>query len=162
MTYQEPPPGWSAFGHHANDNPVPSIVFSKEVDEAGMPLWERPVNITDDTWFYDRDGQPLSIADADRLLGDRDYRRVALDQIGPYRVSTVWRGVDYAWGEGGPPVIFETMVFGPADDLNDIDVVRYSTEAEATAGHEEVCTLVRAVYQPIDTREEDPHESQNR
>lgn len=159
MTYQEPPPGWSAFGHHAGHKPAPSLVFSEETDEAGMPLFERPVTV-EDTWFYDRQGKPLTIPEADRLLGDWDYRCVAEDAIGPYAVVTLWLGVDYGWRETAAPVIFETGIYGPADV--DVDNRRYSTEAEALAGHEEVCTLVRAVYQPIDTREEDPHESQNR
>lgn len=42
MTYAKPPRGWFAFGTHV-DIPGP-LVFSEETDEAGMPLWERPVN----------------------------------------------------------------------------------------------------------------------
>lgn len=35
-----PPAGWFVFGTHV-DRPGP-LDFSDEVDEAGMPLWERP------------------------------------------------------------------------------------------------------------------------
>lgn len=101
------------------------------------------------TWFYDRQGKPLSIEDADPRLGDPNYKRVAEDTIGPYWVSTVWIGIDMGFMRGGPPIIFETMVFahtttdsklGPPTDYCD----RYATEEQALAGHEAICTLIRA------------------
>lgn len=47
------------------------------------------------------------------------------------RISTVFLGLDHSWN-GGPPVVFETMVFGgPLDEEQD----RYCTRAEAEAGH---------------------------
>lgn len=105
-----------------------------------------------DLGIYARDGRPIEVEEFDRLLGDRDYRRVALTDVGPYTVSTVWLGVDHGWGlTGTPPVIFETMVFtasawheegggvGP-----DLDMCRYCTEGEARAGHEAMVTLIRA------------------
>jgi len=49
-------------------------------------------------------------------------------------VSTVWLGLDHCFGDG-PPVIFETMVFTTKESLDDLDCKRYSTEAEALAGH---------------------------
>lgn len=150
MTFQEPPPGWSTFGSYA-DSPF-KVILSEETGADGLPLWEQPA------LFYDKAGEPLTIQEADFLLGDLDYKRVARDEIGPYVVSTIWLGVDHGWNTEMPPVIFETMVFGP-EDAGEIDVTRYRTEAEAQAGHEEVCLLVRATYQPMDTREEDPHES---
>lgn len=153
MTYQEPPPGWSSFGSHV-DSPF-KVIFSEETGEDGLPLWEQAV------LFYDRQGEPLEIAKADELLGDIDYKRVARDEIGPYVISTIWLGVDHGWDGDGRPVIFETMVFGPGD-VGDIDLVRYCTEDEARAGHEEVCLLIRATYQPIDTQQEEPRESENR
>lgn len=39
--YREPPEGWSTFGTHVY---VPGpLEFSDEEDDAGMPLWERPL-----------------------------------------------------------------------------------------------------------------------
>lgn len=35
------PEGWFTFGHHA-DQPTVVLEFSSEVDEDGLPLWERP------------------------------------------------------------------------------------------------------------------------
>ena len=158
MTYQAPPPLWDTFGTHAGTGL--DVITSEETDEAGMPLWEQPV------LFYDRQGKPLTIEKANDLLGDLDYKRLAVDTIGPYVVSTVWLGVDHGWIRPGPPVIFETMIFTRSDwedekrgGLAEFDVYRYTTEEKARSGHEEVCTLVRATYQPIDTLEEEPRES---
>ena len=46
------------------------------------------------------------------------------------RVSTVFLGLNYNWGEG-EPLLFETMVFNP----DEIDMERYSTWEEAEKGH---------------------------
>jgi len=43
-------------------------------------------------------------------------------------------GLDHQYGEG-PPLIFETMVFPSKDDMGELDMSRYSTEADAIAGH---------------------------
>jgi len=48
------------------------------------------------------------------------------------RVSTVFLGLDHQFGKG-PPLLFETMVFGGRQDG---DQWRYSTWDEAAAGHE--------------------------
>jgi len=48
------------------------------------------------------------------------------------RVSTVFLALDYQRDEG-PPLLFETMVFGGACDQ---EQVRYSTWHEAEHGHE--------------------------
>ena len=49
-------------------------------------------------------------------------------------VSTVFLGIDYRFGSG-PPLLFETMVFPSKDNLSDERCERYSTKAEAEAGH---------------------------
>lgn len=53
-------------------------------------------------------------------------------------VSTVWLGLNHAFG-AGPPVIFESMVFDTRDSMGEVDCERYSTEAEALAGHAALC-----------------------
>lgn len=95
--------------------------------------------------MYDREGKPIGMRDWGRLLGDREYRVVAKDTVGAYEVSTVWLGVDHGFS-GGPPVIFETMVFG-AGHPGDLDCWRYCTEAEAQRGHAEVVLLLRATVE---------------
>ena len=60
-------------------------------------------------------------------------KRVAYTDIpGKGYVSTVWMGLDHNFRDG-PPLIFESMYFGGGDEE---DQERYSTEAEALAGHE--------------------------
>jgi len=95
--------------------------------------------------FYDRDGQPLTLDEWAAVMEDRDYRRVALTEVGGASVSTVWLGSDHNWSDDkGPPIIFETMIFGgPHDDFCE----RYSTEGQARAGH---CSVVRALRDGVD------------
>src|SRR4051812_18982438 len=50
-------------------------------------------------------------------------------------VSTVFLGLDHGFGNG-PPLVFETMVFGKGD--RDEICERYSTWAEAEVGHMEI------------------------
>ena len=119
--------------------------------------------------WYDRRGRLIRGTDAptesvewkaghmavEILLGDPDYKVVSRtvfagterrDWGGEYIeqgegevvVSTVWLGLDHGWMEG-PPVIFETMVFG-GRFTEDMD--RYRTLAEAKAGHEVMCSRV--------------------
>lgn len=68
-------------------------------------------------------------------------RQVANDHVGAVRVSTVFLGIDHRFGGDGPPILFETMVFGgPLDDEQD----RYSTWEEAEAGHAAMLARVKA------------------
>jgi hypothetical protein len=46
-------------------------------------------------------------------------------------ISTVFLGLDHNFGQG-PPLLFESMVFGGEDDG---EMVRYSTWEEAETGH---------------------------
>jgi hypothetical protein len=99
---------------------------------------------------YDRQGNPISLRRWLELW-DRphpgSYSRIALsEQRSPdgevLQVSTVWLGIDHSFG-GGPPLIFETMVFGP--DGDELGVWRWATEAMARDGH---ARLARAVLVP--------------
>jgi hypothetical protein len=66
------------------------------------------------------------------------------DDDATIRVSTVFLGVDHSHG-GGPPLLWETMVFGgPLDG----ETARYPTHAEAVTGHQAMCRLVRAALSP--------------
>lgn len=42
---------------------------------------------------------------------EKAERHVGLDFIGPYKVSTVFLGLDHNYHPTGPPVLWETMVF---------------------------------------------------
>jgi len=69
---------------------------------------------------------------------DRIVARTEIDGGGV--VSTVFLGIDHAFGEGAP-ILFETMVFdGPLSDEQE----RYQTRQEAVAGHALMVARVRA------------------
>lgn len=84
--------------------------------------------------YYDMDGQPMSLEAWAAMLNDIDTRQLALDELpNGQRVSTVWLGLDHSFGNG-PPLIFETMVFGGRYP-RDLDGERYATRDEALSGH---------------------------
>lgn len=71
---------------------------------------------------------------------EKAERHVADDTIGDVRVSTVFLGIDHQFGDG-PPILFETMVFGgPLDEEQE----RCSTYEEAERMHLVMCERVRA------------------
>lgn len=84
--------------------------------------------------IYNKQGQPIDNDEYVRLLGDKDYKKIALTKTkNGFRVSTVWLGLDHAFGGPGP-LIFETMVF-MGETFSDKDCERYATEADALTGH---------------------------
>ena len=101
--------------------------------------------------YYDRQGNPLTLMQwAAMFETGRDIKRVAETTLPSGRwVSTVWMGLNHRFGDG-PPLIFETMVFPSRDDMGDLDSDRYSTEAEALAGHERMVAWWTAHDEPED------------
>ena len=95
--------------------------------------------------YYDRQGLPIEMLEWATIFEDPEYKQIRVTELPDGReVSTVWLGMNHNF-HGGPPLIFETMVF-PAADYQE----RYSTEAEAIAGHEAlVAELTNAA--PLDT-----------
>jgi hypothetical protein len=67
-------------------------------------------------------------------------RHVAETRIGKVRVSTIFLGSDHRHFGEGPPILFETMTFGPAEHLQ----IRYCTWKEAAAGHRLIVKAIRA------------------
>ena len=67
-------------------------------------------------------------------------RTVARTKIGPAEVSTVFLGLDHNFTDEGPPVLFETMVFGGSQDQQQ---ERYCTWEEAEAGHAKMVKRVK-------------------
>lgn len=68
----------------------------------------------------------------------KDVRRVAFDRLNndSITVSTVFLGIDHNWGDDGPPVLFETMIFGGRMGVHyDEYQERYCTWEEAEQGH---------------------------
>ena len=87
----------------------------------------------------DEDHQPIPVDVKDpeflTLMEDAEKRRVGFDVVGDYHVSTVFLGFDHRFSLGGPPLLFETMIF-PKDSELDLHCERYETWDEAVAGHE--------------------------
>lgn len=82
--------------------------------------------------YYDIDGKPVSLNEWMRAY--KDDRRIGDTTLADgKRVSTVFLGLDHQFGDG-PPLIFETMVF-PSNSYAELDCKRYTTKAEAIAGH---------------------------
>jgi len=97
--------------------------------------------------YYDRNGQPIDdVIEWGRKFEDMDSRRVALDEIPcgdeSVRVSTVFLGLDHNYFDDGPPLIFETMVFGGPPAVDQWQR-RYATEEEAREGHEVAVAALR-------------------
>jgi hypothetical protein len=97
-------------------------------------------------WRYrNRAGEAISIEECARLYHDHSYRIVAQDTVGERLVSTIWLGVGQIppFGPRDAPSVFETMVLGGKGDEPQW---RWSTEAEALAGH---ATVVRTVQDSL-------------
>ena len=72
-------------------------------------------------------------------------RSVALTDVGDVCVSTIFLVVNHNYGNG-PPLLFETMIFGgPEDQFQQ----RYSTWDEAVEGHEKIRAWVRRDYKEV-------------
>jgi hypothetical protein len=106
-------------------------------------------------YILDADGEPQRCDDLavwgawfERSSKDRS-RVVAADKDegpdgGTVCVSTVFLGLDHNFSATGPPVLWETLVFG--GPLND-EMVRYTSRAAALRGHQAMCARVRAALE---------------
>lgn len=92
-----------------------------------------------------REVKPVDLMTWARWMeGHLNGRHVGNDLIGDVRVSTVFLGLDHSFGEG-PPLLFETMVFGGEHDgWQD----RYTTWEQALAGHSSVLSAIREGHAP--------------
>jgi hypothetical protein len=96
--------------------------------------------------FYDRAGVELNAEQLCDLLRDVGYQRIAghvvVDRADPdtvFLVSTLWLGATYT---RGVPKVFETMAFPIEEAQIDELTRRYTSEADALAGHTEVLAEV--------------------
>ena len=83
--------------------------------------------------FYDPNGNMITLIDWVNIWKKTDRVVAKTTLTNGIVVSTVYLGVNHRWG-AGPPLIYETMTFGP----DEMDMERYSTRAEAEAGHAEM------------------------
>ena len=75
----------------------------------------------------------------EKMFKNTKTRQVAESKTNDVWVSTVFLGFDHNWGDG-PPLLFETMVFGGKLDQ---EQKRYSTWDEAVRGHAAIVERVR-------------------
>ncbi len=120
---------------------------------------------------YDQEGNPMGLSEWAEAMEDIDARLIGSDKFTVHkewplwlrwlkwlvkpnrayppetaRVSTVWLGLDHQFGDG-PPLIFETMIFGGPHDQAQW---RYSTKQEAKEGHLCVVIALRDGADPYD------------
>lgn len=95
--------------------------------------------------YYHRDGRRADGIEAAYTGSDPVVARTS---VGDVEVSTVFLFIDHGRGTGDP-ILFETMLF--CDDDNDPrhnELTRYSTEAQAKAGHQATVEALRAGRNP--------------
>ena len=91
-------------------------------------------------YILDERGEPVLCPDWDEWgawyqTSDRTIRRT---EVCGLLVSTVFLGMDHNFVDDGPPHLFETMIFPIVDgelSWSEVYGERYSTRAEAIAGH---------------------------
>jgi hypothetical protein len=96
--------------------------------------------------YYSRAGRELSFREWAESFENmsEEARRVAFDDLGDgVTVSTVWLGLDHRYPpDAGPPLIFETMIFGgPLDS----QCCRAATEEEARELHADAVLAARGL-----------------
>jgi len=89
-------------------------------------------------WILDENHTPqyigYDLARIQRLdYHEHIWKRVEQTWVGPYRVSTVFLGIDHNFF-GEPPLLFETMVF-LRDNGRELDTARYASWNQAVEGH---------------------------
>lgn len=82
---------------------------------------------------------PCSLDEWSERLGRNDHR-LALDYIGRAKISTVFLAIDHNFSDEGPPLLFETLVFGGDRDG---EMYRYATWEEAETGHKQLVDSIQ-------------------
>jgi hypothetical protein len=90
------------------------LVNGEPVPEPDVLKWAK--------WFEDDESRVVARTKIDDIA-----------RIEEICVSTVFLGIDHNFFEYGPPILYETTIFG--GDHNE-DMWRYSTRADALHGHE--------------------------
>jgi hypothetical protein len=103
-----------------------------------------------DKYILDEDGlphrEPDLLAWAHWFEACGRQRIVAQDEVFPgVTVSTVFLGIDHNWSGKGPAILWESMVFAPNGYPLADEQQRYSSLADARAGHVVLIRHVRAI-----------------
>ncbi len=105
------------------------------------PTFGDPDNVTGKYILVDRVPVPCpDLMKWGRFMEEAD-RHVAVTMVDGIRVSTVFLGLDHGWCDG-PPVLFETMIFGGEHDQDYQE--RCCTWAEAEAMHKKAVKAAKA------------------
>lgn len=119
----------------------------------GDPPWQpartHPFEFT--ALFYRRDGTPIPTepraAWADAVREVERNRRIALTHVhhrgARIDVSTMFMMVDVGVGRGGPPVLWETMLFHGGHPSLEAGTWRYSSVNAAVRGHARIVAALR-------------------
>jgi hypothetical protein len=95
-------------------------------------------------FFYvlNENGQPVAEPDPAIwwLWMAKNKRGVCYDELGAAQISTVFLGMDFSFGEG-PPVLWETLVFGSAFD--DVTTRCRGSREQAEAMHARMVERVK-------------------
>jgi hypothetical protein len=111
-----------------------AFMLGEMIGEAAMSKW---------TQHYILEGReivPVEFLEwAEWFETNREARQLARDAREGVEVSTVFLGLDHSFSQEGPPIVFESMIFGGELDG---EMQRYATYDEALAGHRELCARV--------------------
>ena len=82
-----------------------------------------------------------------------DHHRMEIvlkrSHVGDVEVSTVFLGIDHNFDEVGPPILWETMVFGGEFDE---DQARHTSKENALKGHERYVKLIKEKFEKENVR----------
>ncbi len=97
--------------------------------------------------YYYRLDENERVYSTDECLTDEEWKELRKrfhpdEEVDGYRVSTVFLGIDHCY-DGGPPLLFETMVFDKDENGYDIYCERYPDIKSARAGHKKAIAWVK-------------------
>lgn len=96
-----------------------------------------------DTYILSKSGVPIraTIEEWGKFVENRANKIVSRQTVGDCDISTVFLGIDHNWTKEGPPILWETMVFGGTLDQEETRCSGSKEQAEAM--HEEMVRKVR-------------------
>lgn len=137
---------------------IPIQISKEPLLPEGTKVWVKQENDTG-KYILDDDGNPVHVEDI--LVWSKWYEKnmhrrvVARTKIGKVTVSTVFLALDHGF-YGGPPVLWETMTFSDdREDGMDGYMERYTSKADAQAGHARICQMVEDGVCPGEQIKED-------
>lgn len=101
-----------------------------------------------DNYISDKDGNVTKVDDIIEWAKqfDNDQKKVTFTEFegSHIQVSTVFLGLDHSW-DRGPPILWETMVFGLPISVDEIQI-RYISLENSWIGHENIVKRIIKDY----------------